>query len=159
MTVAVVLILAVAWAAVLVPPVVRARARNRPGDSISEFHRKLNVLRRTGGFAPAPSPVTAPTPLVAPVLRSTRVARRAIRRRHDVFVTLLAGVVATGALGFIPVLRVLWVFHAVFDVLLVSYTGLLIRFRNARTERAEKVRYLPATAPVPELAYRHSASS
>lgn len=44
----VLLVLAVIWAVVLIPPAVRARAEGRPGDSISAFHRQLSVLRRTG---------------------------------------------------------------------------------------------------------------
>jgi len=161
----VVVILAIAWAAVLVPPVVRARARNRPADSVSEFHRRVNVLRRTGGFAPAtpPAPRTEAPVLVAPAYRPRSSRSLARRRRHDVFVTLLAAVVATGVLGFVPILRVLWIFHAVADVLFVTYIALLIRLRNVEAERDMKVRYLegsfrgaPAAAPV-ELALRRSA--
>ncbi|HVL27065.1 MAG TPA: hypothetical protein VM390_02875 [Acidimicrobiales bacterium] len=44
----VLLILAVIWAAVLIPPFLRARAEGRPADSITDFHRQLSVLRRTG---------------------------------------------------------------------------------------------------------------
>jgi hypothetical protein len=44
----VLLVLAGIWAAVLIPPAVRARAEGRPGDSISNFRRQLTVLRRTG---------------------------------------------------------------------------------------------------------------
>ena len=44
----VLLVLAGIWAAVLIPPLVRSRAEGRPGDSISNFHRQLSVLRRTG---------------------------------------------------------------------------------------------------------------
>lgn len=44
----VLLVLAGIWAAVLIPPAVRARAEGRPGDSISNFRRQLSVLRRTG---------------------------------------------------------------------------------------------------------------
>ena len=43
----VLLVLAGIWAAVLIPPAVRARAEGRPGDSISNFRRQLTVLRRT----------------------------------------------------------------------------------------------------------------
>lgn len=163
MTVVVVVILAIAWAAVLVPPILRARARNRPGDSVTEFHRRLNVLRRTGGFAP-PTPAPIGPVLVAPVHAPRVMRNSARRRRHDVFVTLLAAVVATGLLGFVPALRLLWVFHAVADVLFVTYIGLLIRLRNFHAEREMKIRYLdgafrvhaPATAPV-ELALRRTA--
>ena len=47
----VLLVLAGIWAAVLIPPAVRARAEGRPGDSISNFRRQLTVLRRTGPHA------------------------------------------------------------------------------------------------------------
>jgi hypothetical protein len=44
----VVLILVVVWAAVLGPSFLRRRFDRRSGDSISEFHHHLRVLRRTG---------------------------------------------------------------------------------------------------------------
>ena len=44
----VLLVLAGLWAAVLIPPAVRARAEGRPGDSIRNFKRQQSVLRRTG---------------------------------------------------------------------------------------------------------------
>lgn len=40
-------VLALIWVAVLVPPFVRARSEGRPADSISAFRRQLTVLRRT----------------------------------------------------------------------------------------------------------------
>jgi hypothetical protein len=40
-------VLALIWVAVLVPPVIRARSEGRPADSISAFRRQLTVLRRT----------------------------------------------------------------------------------------------------------------
>lgn len=44
----VLVILAVVWAIVLIPPAIRARAEGRPGDSITNFRQQLAVLRRTG---------------------------------------------------------------------------------------------------------------
>ena len=44
----VLVVLAIIWVAVLVPPALRARAEGRPGDSVSAFRRQLTVLRRTG---------------------------------------------------------------------------------------------------------------
>lgn len=46
MTIVVLLILAVVWAAVLVPGVVRRRLERGSGDSIGDFHRQLRVLQR-----------------------------------------------------------------------------------------------------------------
>lgn len=48
MTIVVLLILVVVWAAVLVPSLLRRRFDRRSGDSIGEFHQHLRVLRRTG---------------------------------------------------------------------------------------------------------------
>jgi hypothetical protein len=85
----VLLVLAGIWAAVLIPPAVRARAEGRPGDSIHNFKRQLTVLRRTGphrtsaaggdhwyrshNSQPALTPVHGP-------LRSTRTAPAAAYR-------------------------------------------------------------------------------
>ena len=66
LTIVVLLILAVVWAAVLLPGVVRRRMERGSGDSIGDFHRQLRVLQRTGPAlvdpaiqlkaAPSPSP-------------------------------------------------------------------------------------------------------
>ena len=48
MTILVLLILVLVWAAVLGPSLLRRRFERRSGDSIGEFHQHLRVLRRTG---------------------------------------------------------------------------------------------------------------
>jgi hypothetical protein len=80
----VLLVLAAIWAAVLIPPAVRARANGRPGDSISAFHRQLSVLRRTGpkshrhGMADHWSrPSTPLAPPLAPLGRTVGAPTRA----------------------------------------------------------------------------------
>jgi len=50
-TLLVLVVLAIIWVAVLVPPALRARAEGRPGDSVSAFRRQLVVLRRTSPHA------------------------------------------------------------------------------------------------------------
>ena len=40
------LLAAAAWAAVLVPPLVRSRLRNSPTSSVSNFRRQLSSLQR-----------------------------------------------------------------------------------------------------------------
>ncbi|MGA1638673.1 MAG: hypothetical protein ACO38L_07160, partial [Ilumatobacteraceae bacterium] len=42
------LIVAAAWAAVLVPPLVRSRLRNSPTTSVTQFRRQLSSLQRDG---------------------------------------------------------------------------------------------------------------
>lgn len=43
----VLLAVAAAWAAVLVPPLLRSRLENRPGSSVSDFRRQLSTLQKT----------------------------------------------------------------------------------------------------------------
>jgi hypothetical protein len=45
----VLVILAVMWVLVLVPPLLRSRSDGRPNHSISSFQRQLRTLQRTGG--------------------------------------------------------------------------------------------------------------
>ncbi len=55
MTKIVLLAVAAAWAAVLLPPLLRNRSVNRPGTSVSDFNRQLSSLQRsvpTRGMAP-----------------------------------------------------------------------------------------------------------
>lgn len=43
----VLLAVAAAWAAVLLPPLIRSRLENRPGSSVTDFRRQLSTLERT----------------------------------------------------------------------------------------------------------------
>jgi len=153
----VLVVLAVVWAVVLIPPWLRNRAEGRPGDSIGAFHRQLTTLERTG-------PETAP-PRTSPMAR-TRPARpasarsRVQRRRRDVMLVLGGAMVTTLVLSFIPGLRPVLLLHAIVDVLFVVYVGLLIRLRGMSAEREMKLRFLPGTREQvePVLALRRSAN-
>jgi hypothetical protein len=159
----VLLILAVIWAAVLIPPMLRGRAERRPADSITNFHQQLAVLRRAGPRSNRPpswpppragvpqrhvSVVDPPMarPVEHPAFRTARSAvtrRNARRRRRDILMALLVAAATTFVLGAIPALRMLWLVHAAADVLLISYVALLVRQRNLAAERDLKVRHLP----------------
>ncbi|GIU86343.1 MAG: hypothetical protein KatS3mg009_0858 [Acidimicrobiia bacterium] len=154
------LILAVLWAVVLVPPVLRAKRTERAGDSIGDFSYRLDVLSRTNGTgtrvrhrAPLVTPGRAgPRPLAPP-----SASQRAARRRRDVLTVLVAGAAVTflGAYG----LRItaFWSLQLLFDVALVAYLGLWAWVRSVQAERSAKLRYLPP--PAPELALRRTGSS
>lgn len=43
----VLLVVGAAWAAVLIPPLVRGRSENRPHSSVVDFRRQLSTLQRT----------------------------------------------------------------------------------------------------------------
>lgn len=188
----VLVILAVVWAIVLIPPAIRARAEGRPGDSITNFRQQLAVLRRTaprarfagemrGRIPSSPLPPMATVsridaygprsgrPMTAHSVRrpartatglvsaSAAARQRSQRRRRDVLTVLLLLAVATLVLGLVPTFRVLLMVHAVVDVLLVAYVGLLIHQRNAAAEREMKVRFLPGTGVFTPDAVREPA--
>ena len=76
----VLLVVAAAWAAVLVPPLLRSRIENRPNSSVTDFANQLSSLQRampTRGVAMrsmarplAPSPLSRPAAPGRPPLRS-----------------------------------------------------------------------------------------
>ena len=169
----VLLILAVIWAAVLVPPYLRSRVEARPADSIGHFRRQLATLQRTGPranlpltgvFAAAPRQLVTPPPAVrrsakgmAAVAVQLTARSRAQKRRREVFVTLLLAMGVSLVLGFVPGLRVMWLVHLVFDGLFALYVGLLLRMRNVAAEREMKVRFLPGMSSVEPALLRRSA--
>jgi hypothetical protein len=86
---------------------------------------------------------------------------RTQRRRRDIFVGMLAAMVTSLVLGFVPSLRILWVVHLLVDAMFVTYVAALVHMRNQAAERDMKVRFLPqrlpARTPEPALLLRRSA--
>lgn len=166
----VLLVLAVIWGAVLVPPMLRARSESRPADSIGNFRHQLSVLRRTGPTVVAPAhPLRIPSyaaPTPAPTYQMARSysrdgARRArtLKRRRDVLFTLVALMGTTLVLGVLPPFRVLLGLHLLCDLLFAGYVALLVQARNASAEREMKLRFLPsAQQPDNVLLLRRSAN-
>jgi hypothetical protein len=151
-TAVVLLILAVIWAAVLVPPWLQNRKETRPGDSIASFRQQLSVLERTTpGRRNVHSNVTtlsARRPVATgPALpqRSDALRRADVRRRRrEVFLTLL------GATGLTFVLAVVlggpvWTLHLAVLVLFAGYVGMLLKLQQQTAERDTKIRYLAPT--------------
>lgn len=163
----VLLVLAVIWAAVLVPPFVRARSEARPADSIGNFRRQLHVLERTGpAVVPAANSLRLGTVRPVPAFRSPNriqspeALRRArtLKRRRDVLFTLVGLMGATLLFGAIPGLRVLWAAHVLLDMLFAGYVVLLVRVRNESAEREMKLRFIPTAAAEPALLLRRSVN-
>jgi hypothetical protein len=171
----VLLILAVIWAAVLVPPWLQNRKESRPGDSIASFRQQLHVLERAApGYRPSSgtvtrladhrSPVAAPvpTPVATASTRRPEALRRAEvrKRRRDVFLTLLGAV----GLTFLMALAIggpVWTLHLGVLILFAGYVGMLVKLQQQGAEREVKVRYLAsgqASRPEPALLLRRSGS-
>lgn len=58
----VLLVVGAAWAAVLIPPLVRGRSENRPHSSVVDFRRQLSTLQRTAPYRGA-APLRVARPL------------------------------------------------------------------------------------------------
>jgi hypothetical protein len=103
----VLLAVAAAWAAVLIPPLIRSRVENRPNSSVTDFRRQLSTLQRavpTRGMAPmrsigrplAQSPLTRPVAAGRPS-QLTRGATPQATRGHLQVATLDRGIASSRA--------------------------------------------------------------
>ena len=138
----VLLILAVIWVAVLLPPYLQNRSEKRPADSISSFQRQLSVLERRSTSVN----VTGPMPAV----RMTRAEAR--KRRRDVLFTLLGAASITLAMALFMGGTV-WGLQILCDLLVAGYVFLLVQSQQRESERETKVRYLPGRTGTPEPAF------
>ena len=178
----VLIILAVLWAVVLVPPLLRSRGQ-RSADSIVDFNYKLDMLGRmngsrrrrrrelsaampaaTLGARPVGAPPLASAPYVpapyvpAPYAGPSTAAHRSARRRRAVMQVLGGSVFATLFLAVGAHSLAFWLLQIAVDVLAAAYLALWAWVRSLEADRIEKVRYIPELR-VPELALRRSASS
>ena len=136
------LVLAIAWAAVLLPPYLRKRRHARLGDSISLFNRHLSVLERTaptGSTSASLSPMTNGSATPLPVPRS---AVEAQQRRREVLAVMGAAVLVTLA-GAALIGGVVVFVHILVDIVALGYVVMLARLKRLHDERAQKVRTLP----------------
>ena len=80
----VLLVVAAAWAAVLIPPLLRSRIENRPNSSVSDFRNQLSSLQRAmpsrGVAMRSMARPLAPSPLSRPAATGPPAA--ALRRAH-----------------------------------------------------------------------------
>jgi len=91
----VLLVVAAAWAAVLIPPLLRSRIENRPNSSVTDFRRQLNRLQSTvpnraaapmrGGMARplAQSPLHRPAAAGRPGMQTATLRKGGTRAHGD----------------------------------------------------------------------------
>jgi hypothetical protein len=144
MGVPVLILLAIVWAIVLVPPMVRNRVDARPGSSVTSFRNGLDVLGRA---TPGSGLVARRAPMADLPLPGAPTGRAAARkRRRDV----LAALAATAAFTLLLALAfggLMILLHLAVDVALAGYVFLLVQMRKLAGERATKVRYLGPPVP------------
>ncbi len=76
----VLLVVAAAWAAVLIPPMLRSRVDNRPNSSVTDFRRQLNTLQSTS--TPSRGALRMGRPLVQSPLQRPAAAGRPTHPHH-----------------------------------------------------------------------------
>ncbi|HEX6596914.1 MAG TPA: hypothetical protein VF045_08260 [Acidimicrobiales bacterium] len=148
----VIVVLALIWAAVLIPPVVRTRAERR-AEFIDSFREQMGAL--DSGRAAAQ--------VTASPKRSVGRPKRKLspqQRRRDILGGLLGAMMGSLVLGAIPSLRMVWVLHLFLLNLFIAYCSLLAHQRRhvrASVMAAEAARPAPARATPVERAKRRLA--
>jgi hypothetical protein len=167
----VLVVLAVLWAVVLAPPLLRARAEHVSRDSIRDFSFKIGALGRAnapyrvarlGTGRPAPLRALPGTPVPAAAFAFDEAAERSARRRRQVVASLALACAVTFMLA-MSGSGGGWVLFGVCVALLGIYGALVAYFRQLSLERLAKVRYLPTIAPparpAAQFAYRRTVNS
>jgi hypothetical protein len=156
----VLLILAILWAVVLVPPMLRARS-DRSRRTIGTYTSRLGVLENVTRATSRRSAPVRPTvgTHARPRVQPYRVSALTAKRRRDMLSLLgmlalvsLAGAALSGTLA-------TWALFGVCALALGAYAyAIVVCDRNA-AERAMKVRYLPAARMRPSMILRRTAGS
>jgi hypothetical protein len=159
----VILILAILWAAVLLPPILRSRSQSGSPSGVADFMSRLGAFGRSQQADPGLPPLQ---PMMGPVngnggipgptgpVRVPGGMTPAQRRRRDVLVGLLAGAGVTFLMALFANSIVFWGVHLVVDALLGGYVLLLLQHKSRRVERREKVRPIhPPMRGVPMPAF------
>jgi hypothetical protein len=143
-----IVLLALVWAAVLLPSMFRAKLEASPIDGVRSFERSMGILastRNRRAERPGRWIMVPRSDVTQPVRRRSRV----IRRRRQLFERLLLAAGVTLAAGFVPQLRWMWFVHLAVDGALGIYVTRLLRYKREEQERAEKVADISVTESPP----------
>ncbi len=146
----VLVVLAAIWAGVLLPPYLEKRRATHPSSSVVDFHQQLAVLQRTGraldgaDLHDAYADPRAAQPHAVQAAHRGQVAygsygyapqrmgrNEVMRRRRDVFLTLVAAAVMTFVLA-LALGGSVWLFHLLVDAALLGYVALLLQIQQQR---------------------------
>lgn len=156
----VLVVLAAIWAGVLLPPYLEKRRATHPSSSVVDFHQQLAVLQRTGRaldgaelhdayadpLAAQPHAVQAAYAhhgYASPRMNRTEV----MRRRRDVFVTLVGAALLTFVLA-LALGGGVWLLHLLVDAALLGYVAVLMQIQQQRQYGAAR----PMAHPAPQAA-------
>jgi hypothetical protein len=145
-----VVVLAVMWIVVLVPPLLRSRSIGRPSSSVGDFRRQLSTLQTTPTVRSHGASHLRPVAAYRPSTGGTRTAVRPVaapmaarsamkQRRQNILVGLVALAAVTAIIGFGMPIRAIGLLNLLVDVLLAGYLYLLVQIK--KTQQAKSVRY------------------
>lgn len=158
MAILVILILLALWGAVLLPPILRARAESGSapggiGDFVGRLRSGLGQGRHHDGalppLQPIMGPVGGPGPALGSGMRAPGGMSQMQRRRRDVLIGLLAAAGLTFLMAFMAGSIVFWVFQLLADSLLAGYMLLLLQLKAKRQQRRQQTRPAPLQIPMP----------
>ena len=159
MAILVILILLALWGAVLLPPILRARAESGSapggiGDFVGRLKSGLGQGRHHDGALPPLQPIMGPVGGPAPPLGPVRAPggmSQMQRRRRDVLIGLLAAAGLTFLMAFMAGSIFFWVLQLLADALLVGYVCLLLQLKAKHQQRRQHARPapIPIQMPVP----------
>lgn len=135
-----IVLLALVWAAVLIPSILKSRLQASPIDGVRKFEETMGILESTRRPKPAASGRWIMIPRT--VASQSRRRSRIIRRRRQNFTRLLVIAAATLVLGLIPRLHWLLIAHLAADLALGGYVWRLRVWKNRERERGRVVRSL-----------------
>ncbi len=138
-------VLGLIWAAVLVPPVLRARAERR-AEFIDSFRAQMGALGSNRVRADREAVVGAARARRPPTVNP-------VKRRRDIVGGLLGALIGSLALGAIPSLRAVWVLHLFLLNLFIGYLALLAhQRRQVQVRRLAELRRATGRVREPVLA-------
>jgi hypothetical protein len=159
LTITVLLILAVLWAAVLVPPVLRSRSENRRGEAMGPLNFRLGKRNAppslSSSFGSAFNRPPAGAAFRPAALPTRQVGRATVpgqmspaqKRRRDVLVILGGAAALSLVVALFTGMTAMWAVHVLADVLLVAYVFLLVQMKQ-RTRPVAGRSALPPPIPI-----------
>ena len=137
MTIPVLIILGALWAAVLVPPLLRARSERGTG-AIGDYTHTLGVLKTSNRRVTSASPAAG---LVDGSMHQMSSRTSQIKkRRRDVFTAMLGAAGLTLVLALLLGNTMLWVLQLMCDLALGAYIFMLIQIKEQQRMRHEQSR-------------------
>ncbi len=168
MTIPIILILAVLWAAFFLWPFVQRRLSGGGRDSIGDFSKRITSLghhgaRRTRALTPldVPRPIGFKAVGVKPATTGLPMSATAQRRRRDALLVLAVATVGSLLLAVTVGGAIFWTLVVVTGLLLVAYVATLATLARRARGRKAQVHYLQPTTSSQSsaLVLRRTASS